>query len=481
MTSTSVTEVGNSLLQATSNAAHAARGSQPSGDEFGKMMDLSSQREETSNSYEPKKINETASTKVERSRKDVVREAPQKETDKVEEAVQNSDVEEEVEKVAEEIVNQIAEQMGISKDDLNKIMEAMNISLLDVLNKPVLTALITEISGGGELALMTDENLYATFSEIASDTEQALSDLGEALNLSPEEMEQLIQKLQESVPYDNVNNAPADEKTSVTQETIPVSDKPEEPTVQFKNIAVDETAVKEANKETKSIETPAEPQKTPETVVNDKPVLNEGNDATESKSQEKESKEDNRSNLTPNFISNNVETTESMGIQKLFSQTLGETDRTDIIRQITDYMQLQTKNDLTQMEIQLHPASLGTINLSITSKAGVITAAIQTQNEAVKAAIESQVITLRENLENQGVKVEAVEVTVASHEFERNLEKDNKRGNAEAEATKSVQRKALRRLNLNEAGIEGEEDILPEEKLAKEIMEMNGNTVDYTA
>lgn len=478
MTSTSVTEVSNSLLQATSNAAHAARGNQSSGDGFGKMMDLSSQREETSNSFESKKVNEATSTKVERRGKDIVREAPQKETDKVEEAVQNSDVEEEVEKVAEEIVNQIAEQMGISKDDLNKIMEAMNISLLDILNKPVLTALITELSGSGELALMTDENLYATFSGIASDTEQALTKLGEDLNLSPEEMKQIIQKLQEQV---SANNAPTDEETSTTQEATMVPGKSEELMMQSKNIAADETVAKETNKDAKSIETPIESEKSPETIVNDKPVMNAESENTESKSQEKENKEDNHSNLTPNFINNNVETTESMGIQKLFSQTLGETDRTDIIRQITDYMQLQTKNDLTQMEIQLHPASLGTINLSITSKAGVITAAIETQNEAVKAAIESQVITLRENLENQGVKVEAVEVTVASHEFERNLEKDNKREDAEAEATKSVQRKALRRLNLNEAVIEGEEDILPEEKLAKEIMEMNGNTVDYTA
>ena len=34
---------------------------------------------------------------------------------------------------------------------------------------------------------------------------------------------------------------------------------------------------------------------------------------------------------------------------------------------------------------------------------------------------------LRESLNQSGVKVDAVEVTVASHEFEKNLEQNNKR------------------------------------------------------
>lgn len=38
--------------------------------------------------------------------------------------------------------------------------------------------------------------------------------------------------------------------------------------------------------------------------------------------------------------------------------------------------------------------------------------------------LETQVADLRQNLNQAGVKVDAIEVTVASHEFEKNLEQN---------------------------------------------------------
>lgn len=88
-------------------------------------------------------------------------------------------------------------------------------------------------------------------------------------------------------------------------------------------------------------------------------------------------------------------------------------------------------------------------------------------------------VQLKENFAEQGVKVEAIEVTVQTHQFEQNLEQGRDRGsNQENEA--GVGRKRTRRINLNEAFAE-EEPQTEEDRIAADMMSANGNTVDFTA
>ena len=89
------------------------------------------------------------------------------------------------------------------------------------------------------------------------------------------------------------------------------------------------------------------------------------------------------------------------------------------MRQIADMIKIVKGEKLTEMELQLHPASLGTVNVSLTTKGGMVTAEFTTQSETVKAAIEAQASQLKANLEEQGVKIEAIEVSVASHQMEK--------------------------------------------------------------
>ncbi len=129
------------------------------------------------------------------------------------------------------------------------------------------------------------------------------------------------------------------------------------------------------------------------------------------------------------------------------------------------------------MELQLHPASLGTVNVQIASKDGVITAQFTTQNETVRAVIETQMIQLKNQFEEQGIKVDAVEVTVANHEYGHQFSQEN--GNPEQKQSKSA--KNTRRINLDE--IDGEADIEQMEepdRIAVEMMQANGGSVDYT-
>ena len=89
--------------------------------------------------------------------------------------------------------------------------------------------------------------------------------------------------------------------------------------------------------------------------------------------------------------------------------------------------------------------------------------------------METQTIVLKEALENKGVKVEAVEVTVQSHAFERNLSDNGK----SREESSGQPRKSIRRINLSEPEMSEEE--LAEDTLVREMMIQNGNTIDYSA
>ena len=147
------------------------------------------------------------------------------------------------------------------------------------------------------------------------------------------------------------------------------------------------------------------------------------------------------------------------------------------MNQIMDYMKIHVKTEESSLEMQLHPASLGTLQVNVSSKGGILTANFVTQNETVKSVLESQMIQLKESFAEQGVKVEAIEVTVQTHQFESNLEQGRGR-----QQNGTDKKDRPRRINLNASfDMDNIEEMTQEEQLAAEIMTANGNTVDYTA
>ena len=151
-------------------------------------------------------------------------------------------------------------------------------------------------------------------------------------------------------------------------------------------------------------------------------------------------------------------------------------DMNRIYDQVRESVRVNMNEEVTEMEMNLHPASLGNVKVQVASRDGVVTANFITQNETVKAALESQIIQLQEDMNEQGIKVESIEVTLASHAFEENLSENN-----EGSATEEGTRKKRRSINLNE--IDDDADIIVEDdvRIAREMMMHNGTTVDYLA
>ncbi len=142
----------------------------------------------------------------------------------------------------------------------------------------------------------------------------------------------------------------------------------------------------------------------------------------------------------------------------------------DIVRQIIDEVKVNMSNDTTSLELQLNPQHLGKVQISVSTKNGVMQAQIITENEAARHAIEANMAALKETFDNQGLKVDAVEVMVATYEFFSNGQEQSKGENAQN----------ARRTG---AGNSGTLDDEPEEEdaLLQELMQANGNTVSYMA
>ena len=121
--------------------------------------------------------------------------------------------------------------------------------------------------------------------------------------------------------------------------------------------------------------------------------------------------------------------------------------------------------------MQLNPENLGKLNIQLVSKNGEVTANIMAQSETVKEVIESQITMLKDTLMEQGIKIEAVEVTVASRGFEENFE-NQERENEQQKPKRHISQQELDEIN----GVSSVADILEEE-----MMKQNGNSVSIKA
>lgn len=142
----------------------------------------------------------------------------------------------------------------------------------------------------------------------------------------------------------------------------------------------------------------------------------------------------------------------------------------DIIRQIIDNIKLNISKETTSMEIQLNPEHLGKVQINVASKDGILQAQIIAESEAAKNAIEGSLATLKETFQNQELKVEAIEVMVASYEFFN-------QSNAGDEQNESAPSKRTGVINMGDVV---EDELTEEELIEVELMKAKGNSVSYS-
>ena len=376
-------------------------------------------------------------------------------------------MQEAAEKAAVQMVQEVADTLGIAIEEVEQVMESLGMIPIDLLSSENLTQLVIALNPGADLlTIMTNEQLFADLKGLMNTAQDLVNQLAQEFQLEPEQMTELMTGLREQ--------AASQLEPVVEKVQVPVDVQLEEAVVAFEpKLEVEKEAVSVEQKPVWQNQETQEAQ----TAV---PVAE--NQSQKSKSQPDSNSQSNNRQPTGESFTANVMNQLSQAVDEAVGTTNGYgVNGQEIIDQITEQIKLTVKADTTEMELQLNPASLGSLKVQISSRAGVLTASFITQNEAVKAAIESQMVQLKENFEQQGLKVEAVEVNVEAHGFERSLDQQEREQNRFQEQAK----KSGRRISLT--GLEeSEEELLTDDmsegdKIIADMMIRNGNTVDYTA
>lgn len=403
---------------------------------------------------------------------------------------------------SESVKEVLKEELGVTDEEIEAAMETLGLSFTDLLNQNNLANLVRELSGGENInTLLCNEQFVTVLKEVNALGQELLQTLGMNVEDLQKVMETLnLEQTAEAVALEDENLQefviPESEK-DLTEETKAVTGQSEKVTAEVAQVeSLKETDVSEAKDNLPITEGKSEAEGKAEAITvadgaKEEQSSEEGlaEDSKESEftgnSTESATKNDTVKTVNPagehapeavSVSQNNVidQIAEAKPVENLPEFVSVR----DIINQIVEAVKITAGSDTAKLEMQLNPENLGKMYLEITEKEGAVSAKIQIQNAAVKEAVEAQMAELKQNLNQAGVKVDAVEVTVASHEFEQNLEQDAEGEKQQAEE----QEKALkqRRINLNDldelSGLMSEE-----EALVAKMMAEQGNSVDFTA
>lgn len=345
-------------------------------------------------------------------------------------------ISEEAAETVEVLKEQIAGILSISKEELDKIMAESGLTAMDLLQPDVLKSLVLQVNGSTEPTdLLTNESLCNQLTDLLHAVEEFVQTT---------DMEQFAAVLEVLEPQDF---------EAVMKEQDVKSEKPAdtEPVAELDETVSDKGAVKEA------------------VITVQKEVTAENEDSSFGRNDSKEDADTSNTQLNQ-FIQNLTDS-----IQESGQVTMESAERLqqmqEIVEQVVERIKVTLSADTTSMELQLNPENLGKVNVSVISKNGEMTATFTVENQLAKEALESQMTTLKDNLHEQGIKVDAIEVTVAQHGFSQNEFSD--------QSQHQFQNQTKR--NSNFARMNKEEEMSEEVEEESVNPDLGTGTVDFSA
>lgn len=402
---------------------------------------------QTSNAVENK-----VSSKM--NQKEQVKEQP--ESKKIDEKLN-----EKVEDAVEDIKDKIKEEFDVTDEDIEKALETLGLTMSDLLNQKNLADFVVELTGlESSIDLLVSSEISMAFNELLDFIEQTVADITEEFAISVDELTTLIDEmaLAQNLEEGNAFEFVSDNVEAVEEQIPNVSDEKSD------NLVKD--TLTENDTEKQVVKSPVESNNTESklgTASDEKQMDMSGQSTTETMPDE----------IVSNFTNAVNEAFAANGLSEAV-------DSVQVVNQIIENAKIILNEQITSMEFMLNPENLGKVNLNISVREGIVTASIVAQNEAVKEAIESQIVVLKESLNNQGLKVEAVEVTVESHAFEAGTGQSKSEGfdKQKEEAQKKSGSRPLRLDSLEELMAE---ELTDEEKIILDMMEDEGNQINFKA
>lgn len=362
-----------------------------------------------------------------------------------------------VDEAADKMLSDTAEELSVTEEELLSVLQSLSLTPADLLTKEGLQQVVLAVSGETDFAnFLTDETMFTTLQNLCGELQTTLSDLADELGISQDEVQDFLTAL-----ADKAGDASA---------------------LQAEVLSAEEFSAEEfSTEETEDAVTDVEKGSDTESITGDKTASEVNVPGKETgKQTEKETSGEEKSftgdkafdNFAQSFKTGQTQNTQA--VAEVTPHFDVETE--NIIRQITDYMRGNVTDGVSEMDMQLHPASLGSVHIHLEAKEGVLTAQFTAQNESVKAALESQMIQLKDSFEEQGLTVESIEVMVSSQKFDQSYEE------AESHANDTGSRSGRQR--TRRAGLHvsmEDEELSDEEILAKEVLKGQGSTVEFTA
>lgn len=361
--------------------------------------------------------------------------------------VNDDNLKEDVAQAVSDIKDKIKETMDVSDEDIENAMEQLGIGIVDLLDPQSVTDLVIALSGNSDsLEFLTDASVVANLEDIINTVDEVTQNLTETYNIDITSVKDIVKDFE-----NDSDKAVASEQPVNKQITDYQDDKQ------------NEKAVTEDTKESIT------------DVIAEKTEVKSEAAFTDEKKNDSDTHLQDKNNDGIEKITSDM----TQSIQKAFSEVVDETsavNEVDIVRQVVEQIKVTTTQQLSSIEVMLNPENLGKVHVAVIAKQGIVTAQLTAQNEQVKAALENQMTALKEQFNNQGVKVEAVEITVQSHGFES---EQNLEGNNSNQAQQ--EKKSHRKLDLSSLEGLDESDMTSEEIRAKDAI-INGNSsVEYSA
>lgn len=396
---------------------------------------------------------------------------------------QTKDVKDKTDAFAKDVKDAIKDELDVTDEQIEKAMEDLGLQFLDLTDQSNLAALVTKLSGSEDSASLLVSD---AFPQIVLKVNDLAGGLQEDLGISMEDLQQMAElvttDVEEAGTTDNLHE-PA-KATEGTEETM-------QKTEDVKDTVVAEEATEQGEIPT---EETIEPTKTDET---DELVTAGSKDVTTEK-QTDQGQEDATDQDTDAFLKQQTKTEihptqdlTPMQAESPITEFASHMEPTvelptgesvsvqSIIDQIVEASRTTMDGDKTTVEMLLHPEGLGKVLMEVTEENGQVRAHIYTQNEQVKEALENQMFQLKEQMNQSQTKVQSVEISVGTHEFERNLEA-GQQNQEQGQEGQNQRPKKMRNLNMNDLDdLQGL--MTQEEELVTKMMRDQGNTVNYTA
>ncbi len=355
-----------------------------------------------------------------------------------------------------QLLQNLMEQFGLSPEEFAKQLESFGMSVEELFTADGLKGFFLQMNQAEVSDLIVDENLNQELKDFLGEFQELLDEFDavdltdtvdlEALITSPEAA-QLVQKLKEE-PQVLLQQSPTKQSQPVMSDGTETVENPAQESqvtvVQNKqtgNGQQEESFHQQADTKSPSEMTVARPKGEQANPQTQKAFVNPILQAIE------------------NAVDNIAEAPEAQPVRGA-----------EVINQIVEQVKVQMNQTVTSMEMQLYPEHLGRIQIHVVSKDGVMTARIVAETEAAKQAVENGLTNLKESMQEQNLKVDAIEVMVSTTGFERGDE------NQDSQAENQTSNRH-RKLDLSEP-----ETDMAEEEAAEEVrMQAAGSSVSYTA